>query len=160
VGKIRCVKSRPWTVDIYFIELFKYSECEHLHNSFCRLPAGLLSKFRKLARADIQRSTYWLKQKWVWYGSILSIYIVKHTATARQRPQHTRSAIQGRFILWSVPWPLLGNAQYSLPTIQARCFLCCGAIRVYIKECEMYTWRKVKSIHKRQTHLLVREDVT
>jgi hypothetical protein len=25
---------------------------------------------------------------------------------------------------------------------------------------EMYTWRKAKHIHKRQTHILVREDVT
>jgi hypothetical protein len=26
--------------------------------------------------------------------------------------------------------------------------------------CDMYTWRKAKHIHKRQTHLLVRDDVT
>jgi hypothetical protein len=26
--------------------------------------------------------------------------------------------------------------------------------------CEMYTWRKAKHIHKRQTHLLVRQDIT
>jgi hypothetical protein len=25
--------------------------------------------------------------------------------------------------------------------------------------CDTYTWQKVKHIHKRQTHLLVREDV-
>jgi hypothetical protein len=40
------------------------------------------------------------------------------------------------------------------------CVVCKEEFVIIFYMCHTYTWRKPKHIHKRQTHLLVREDVT